>query len=91
LHGSIAYLPALGAMAIFAALLWPRRLRRQTANSLALAALVFAASLTLRTMDGEVCAAFPLGTHFLWHILNAFVLWLLLRTAMLSVEPNTPA
>jgi hypothetical protein len=91
LHGSIGYLPALGAMAIFAALLWPRRLRRQTANSLALAALVFAASLTLRTMDGEVCAAFPLGTHFLWHILNAFVLWLLLRTAMLSVEPETRA
>jgi len=88
LHGSVGYLPALGAMICFAALLWPRTRRRQTADGLALAALVFAASLTFRTMDGDVCAAFPLGTHFLWHILNACVLWLLLRTAMLRAEPE---
>lgn len=88
LHGSVGYLPALGAMICFAALLWPRTRRRQTADGLALAALVFAASLTFRTMDGDVCAAFPLGTHFLWHILNACVLWLLLRTAMLPAEPE---
>ncbi len=91
LHGSVGYLPALGAMICFAALLWPRTGLRQTADGLALAALVFAASLTFRTMDGDVCAAFPLGTHFLWHILNACVLWLLLRTAMLHAEPETRA
>jgi hypothetical protein len=91
LHGSVGYLPALGAMICFAALLWPRTRRRQTADGLALAALVFAASLTFRTMDGDVCAAFPLGTHFLWHILNACVLWLLLRTAMLHAEPREPS
>ena len=71
----------------FAALLWPQR-RRRTAHGLALAALLFAASLTFRTMDGDLCAAFPLGTHFLWHMLNACVLWLLLRTAMLHAEPD---
>jgi len=91
LHGSVGYLPALGAMICFAALLWPRTRRRQTAAGLALAALVFAASLTFRTMDGDVCAAFPLGTHFLWHVLNACVLWLLLRTAMLHAQPETRA
>jgi hypothetical protein len=91
LHGSVGYLPALGAMTCFAALLWPRTRRRQTADGLALAALVFAASLTFRTMDRDVCAAFPLGAHFLWHILNACVLWLLLRTAMLHAEPETRA
>ena len=31
LHGSVSYLPALGAMICFAALLWPRTRRRQTA------------------------------------------------------------
>jgi hypothetical protein len=84
LRGSVGYMPALGAMSVFAALLWKER--RPTARGLALAALVFAASLTFRTMDGDVCAAIPLGTHFLWHMLNACVLWLLLRTAILAVD-----
>ena len=39
LHGSVGYLPALGAMICFAALLWPRT-RRRTADGLALAALI---------------------------------------------------
>ncbi|GAA3191701.1 hypothetical protein ACFO1B_41140 [Dactylosporangium siamense] len=43
---------------------------------LLLAAAVFAASLTLRTVDGSVCGAFPVGTHFLWHCLNAVVLYM---------------
>ncbi|MGA8171376.1 MAG: ceramidase domain-containing protein [Methylocystis sp.] len=84
LHGSVGYLPALGAMMVFAALAWPRA--RETARTLALAAATFAASLAFRTMDGEVCAAFPLGTHFLWHLLNACVLGLLLRAAMLAAD-----
>ena len=87
LHGSVGYLPALAAMICFAALLWPRTGRRGAADGLALAAAVFAASLTFRTMDRDICAVFPLGTHFLWHMLNACVLWLLLRTAMLHAEP----
>ncbi|MFC5007760.1 hypothetical protein ACFPIJ_59380 [Dactylosporangium cerinum] len=43
---------------------------------LLLAGAVFAASLTLRTVDGSVCGAFLGGTHFLWHCLNAVVLCL---------------
>ncbi|MEM8793042.1 MAG: hypothetical protein AAGE80_15590 [Pseudomonadota bacterium] len=38
------------------------------------AAAIFAVSLTFRTMDQPVCGVFPLGTHFLWHVLNALVL-----------------
>jgi hypothetical protein len=90
LNGSVGYLPALGAMASFAALLWtPSRTqqtqplgRRRTAEGLMMAALVFAISLTLRTIDRDVCNVFPIGAHFLWHVLNAVVLWLLLRTAI---------
>ena len=41
--------------------------------------LIFCVSLTLRTIDGRICAAWPLGTHFLWHLLNATVLFLLSR------------
>jgi len=38
------------------------------------AAGVFAVSLTLRTVDEPLCAQWPIGTHFLWHCLNATVL-----------------
>jgi hypothetical protein len=37
---------------------------------------VFAVSLALRTVDGAVCPTMPIGTHFLWHCLNAVVLFL---------------
>ena len=36
----------------------------------------------MRTADLALCPAFPLGTHFAWHILNAVVLCVLLHTAM---------
>ena len=36
---------------------------------------VFAVSLTLRTLDEPLCAAVPVGTHFLWHVLNAIALF----------------
>jgi Ceramidase len=39
-------------------------------------AAIFAVSLTLRTLDGPLCADVPIGTHFLWHCLNATVLFL---------------
>lgn len=42
----------------------------------AAAAVVFAVSLTLRTLDEPLCAAVPVGTHFLWHVLNAVTLFL---------------
>jgi hypothetical protein len=32
----------------------------------------------MRTIDGAVCEAVPLGTHFLWHILNGIMLgWMI--------------
>lgn len=44
---------------------------------------VWAVSLTFRTIDPEICEYFPYGTHFLWHALNAWVLWRLL-TALIE-------
>lgn len=46
------------------------------------AAGLFALSLALRTADLPLCAALPFGTHFLWHVLNAAVLYSLVRTMM---------
>jgi hypothetical protein len=84
LNGSVGYLPALAALSIFAALLWASRGQRETGRTLAAAALLFAISLVFRTIDRAICPAFPLGAHFLWHMLNACVLWLLLRAAIIA-------
>lgn len=43
---------------------------------------LFGLSLTFRSVDHTVCGSFPPGTHFLWHLLNAVVLYLVSRTAV---------
>ena len=40
------------------------------------AGLVFTVSLSLRTLDVDLCPARPLGTHFGWHLLNGLTLYL---------------
>lgn len=75
LNGSLAYLPAVLALATLATLSWPHR----AGQLLALAAGLFMLSLTLRTLDPAVCPSWPRGTHWAWHVLNALVLALALR------------
>lgn len=48
----------------------------------ALAVMAFTASLIFRVLDPVVCAEIALGTHFLWHILNAVTLYLVARAVM---------
>ncbi|MEM7668810.1 MAG: ceramidase domain-containing protein, partial [Pseudomonadota bacterium] len=67
--GSQAYFPALLALIGVGAYL--RFLGHDGWKWLIAAGVVFALSLTFRTLDQQVCNAFPLGTHFMWHILNA--------------------
>jgi hypothetical protein len=90
LRGSAGYAAFLLGLGGMAGVLWRRDGSRQTARIIALAGLVFALSLTFRTLDGPLCDAIPLGTHWLWHILNATVLYLLLRAAILQgpVQPD---
>jgi len=46
------------------------------------AGMVFTVSLGLRALDAPLCARLPSGTHFVWHLLNAVTLLLLLLTAL---------
>jgi hypothetical protein len=55
---------------------------RATARALAMAGLVFALSLTFRSLDRPLCDTLPFGTHFLWHLLNGTVLYILLQAAI---------
>lgn len=74
LNGSYSYLPPLLVLALLAG--WARSLGHPGARRLAAAAGVFLASLVLRTVDQDLCASWPLGTHFAWHCLNGLVLYL---------------
>jgi len=50
---------------------------------------LFAFSLALRTADLPLCAVLPSGTHFLWHLMNAVVLYSLARTMMRYGGPGS--
>lgn len=52
----------------------------ETARNLALGAGMLCLSLTARSLDELVCPAVPLGTHFLWHILNGIMLGWMIET-----------
>jgi hypothetical protein len=82
LNSSVGYLPALAAMLVVG---WAVR-AEPAGRTILSAAGVFAASLTFRTVDLWICANLPLGTHAAWHVLNATVLYLLLRAAI-SARP----
>lgn len=78
LNGSTIYLPVLLALAGMA--LWARSQRHATAPTSAALLAVFAVAITFRTLDLAVCDAFPAGTHWLWHVLNAVVVTIACRS-----------
>ena len=61
--------------------------RSPAANALLAAAGLFVLSFTFRTLDMPLCARLPFGTHFMWHLLNATLLFLLTRAAILYAPP----
>ncbi|SFL60984.1 ceramidase domain-containing protein [Methylobacterium pseudosasicola] len=80
--GSIDYLPAALALFTVAALDRPETRFVGTGRRLTEIGVLFLVSLTARTLDRSVCAALPMGTHALWHVLNAVVLYALVATAV---------
>lgn len=89
-NGSLGYVPALVALVAIGLLL--AKAGHQAASGLLMAAAVFAVSLAFRTLDMELCAVSeflgrPRGTHAVWHLLNATVLYLLLRAAIRDGQP----
>jgi hypothetical protein len=87
LGGSSGYVPALLALVIAGGWLQARGVRE--GQWLLAAAAVFVASITLRTLDQPLCQATPFGTHFMWHVLNAVVLGLLIWA--MARMPGAPA
>jgi hypothetical protein len=48
------------------------------ARGFAVGAAILTLSITARSLDTALCAAFPVGTHLFWHLLNAVMLgWMI--------------
>ncbi|MEM9853429.1 MAG: ceramidase domain-containing protein [Pseudomonadota bacterium] len=51
---------------------------RATARGMRIGALILIVSISLRSIDELICDQVPLGSHFLWHILNGVMLgWMI--------------
>lgn len=84
LNGSVAYLPVWTGLAALAVFTPDPDLRRLLRGATAL----FAVSLAARTLDLAICADFPHGSHWLWHVCNGGVIYLALRAALRPPAPG---
>ena len=94
LNGSVGYLPAFAALVAIGA--WLGSSGHPAARWVLGGAAIFAVSLTFRTLDRAICpqtalfAGRMLGTHFIWHILNAALLYVLLAAAIRHGDVQRP-
>ncbi len=84
----IAYLPA-------GVLLWGvwNRFRAQGhpgAAGLLVASIAFTFAYTARALDGVLCEWVPMGTHWIWHLLNALSMSALIWALRLGTPLNPP-
>jgi hypothetical protein len=80
MNGSGAYLPALVASVLVSIQLL--RNGHPAQLNVSLASTIFFVSLIFRTADLVICSLLPIGTHFIWHMLNGLVLALYLEAAI---------
>lgn len=80
MNGSGAYLPALIASVLVSLELLRRGHPAQL--NVSLASTILFVSLIFRTADLVLCSMLPIGTHFVWHMLNGLVLALYLEAAI---------
>ncbi len=73
---SSGYWPVPLLIGVYAWLL--REKAPETSRGLAIGICILVVSLTFRSVDEAICPAFPLGTHFMWHLLNGLMLgWMI--------------
>ncbi|TFH89333.1 ceramidase domain-containing protein [Vibrio ouci] len=74
LNGSLPYVPSWLVLICFSFYHFLNKLPKRF--FLIIASVMFTFSLLLRTLDASLCDQFPFGTHFIWHLANALVLYL---------------
>ncbi|MGO9171465.1 MAG: ceramidase domain-containing protein [Rhodomicrobium sp.] len=89
LWGGAMYLPTLFFLITAGIGIW--RIDADAGKAFFAAAGLFAISFTARTIDEPLCGYLPIGTHYFWHIFNAAVLFLLVRTIILHAPGGEEA
>ncbi len=80
LNGGLTYAPTLALG--FATGIHQYLSGRPQRFHLLAAAVVFTLALVCRSIDLIVCRQFPIGTHFLWHVLTGLVVYLSMRSVI---------
>lgn len=84
LNDSIGYLSSMIALIMIAVHLHLKA--RPSSQYFMLAAIIGVCSLFCRAIDKEICPMLPIGTHFIWHSLNATLLYILLKQLVRNVN-----
>jgi hypothetical protein len=82
LNGSLVYAPAF--LLSLGLGRYHYRTHKIERYALFAAAGVFLVAVVFRSVDQAVCPFFPVGTHFLWHLLMPVVLYLSMRGLLLN-------
>jgi hypothetical protein len=89
LHGAPVYTP--GLIIVLALGVMQMQQPGNERAGLLIAGGVYLLALVFRTIDNEVCPALPIGTHFLWHSLIGYVVYLTMRAVIVSRRVPTTA
>lgn len=84
INDSIGYLSSMAALSVIAFYLNMKQ--RPSARHFLNASLVGVISLFFRGVDNAVCDMIPIGTHFMWHLLNALLCYLLMIQLIRNVN-----
>ena len=82
---SVQYIPVAILIFIYSGLL--RKTEPNLSRGLLIGAVILCLSIVFRIIDEPLCSVLSVGTHFVWHILNAIMLsWMIeiLRRHMLA-------
>ncbi len=84
LNGTVMYLPTYATLLAMSLALYFRK--PPVGRVFLMVVAVWTLSLTFRTIDMDICPRIAIGSHFLWHVLNAWVLWRLTMALLASAR-----
>ena len=85
LNGSIRHV--VNGIAFLGIVVWLYKKYANFSRHLPVAFLLYILAILLRSIDNSVCSIFPVGTHFMWHVLNAAAAYFAIR-ALLKINSS---